>query len=114
MITSLQQGHYELDETRSQTKILKLDNQPYAWVHAQEIGELLVSSHREHKTDHVLAQGQYQLYEVKDEPALTDLKHLELSTGDGGWQGYLLLTGLPDDEKTRVRIIPTTEVITTS
>lgn len=112
MIKTLQHGMYELVETRSQTKILRLDNEVYAWVAAEDIGELLVSSHKTHKTDHVLAQGEYRLYEVKDEPEITDLQHLELQTGTKTWQGYLLLTGLPSETKLRSRIIPTKETIT--
>ena len=41
---------------------------------------------------------------VKDERELTDLEHLELLVGEGIWQGYLLTTGLPTDEKKRNRI----------
>jgi hypothetical protein len=40
--------------------------------------------------------------------------HLELEVGEGYWQGYLLLSGLPNDDHKRARIIPTTETITTN
>ena len=111
MITLIEQGGYTLIETRSQTKILQLEGQAFAWIWVKGIGELLVSSHAEHKTDHILAQGKYYLYDVQDEPELTDLQHLELATGDNSWQGYLLPTGLPERQKIRSRIIPTTEKV---
>jgi len=115
MIKLLQEGSYELIETVKQTKILILDFQrTLAWINAKEIGEILVVSHKPHKTDAVLARGHYRLYEVKNEPRLTDLLHLELLVGDGKWQGYLLPTGLPTEEKKRNRIILSKEIITKS
>ena len=102
-------------ETKGQTKILTLDNkQTFAWVNVADIGEILVTSHNPHTVDHVLARGAYRIYQVRDEPKLVDLIHLELLVGEGAWQGYILLTGLPTDEKRRNRIIPTKEVITKS
>lgn len=111
MITLLKTGHYKLIETKHHTKVLYLDKASYAWVEPKNIGEILVVSHTMHKTDCVLSVGTYKLYHVDDEPNLTDLNHLELSLGDNQWQGYLLLTGLPDDHKKRSRIVPTTEII---
>ena len=112
MINLIQSGDYRLIETKSQTKVLILDKQhTYAWVYAEEIGEILVESHNPHATDHLLAVGKYRLYQVENEPNLADTLHLELSVGEGLWQGYLLITGLPDDEKKRSRIIPTHELI---
>lgn len=113
MIKVIQEGTYQLLETKGQTKILVLDREKvFAWVNAQDIGEILVTSHKDHSTDCILAKGKYRLYEVKDEPRFTDLQHLELYVGDNTWQGYLLTTGLPTQEKKRNRIIPTTEIIT--
>ena len=113
MIDQLQIGHYQLIETKGQTKILCLDNtQTFVWIMADEIGEILVTSHKQHIIDHILAVGGYKLYEVKDEPDLTDIQHLELAVGEGIWQGYLLLTGLPTEQHKRHRIVPTHEVIT--
>lgn len=115
MIKLLTQGDYTLTETKNQTKILILDKEKvYAWVAAAEIGEILVSSQKTHPIDQILSLGKYRLYEVKNESTLTDLQHLELSVGEGQWQGYLLPTGLPDKVDTRNRIIPTKECITTS
>lgn len=115
MIKRLQEGQYNLIETKAQTKILTLDGkQTFAWINATEIGEILVTSHKIHKVDHILSTGKYRMYEVKDEPKFTDLVHLELLVGDGIWQGYLLTAGLPNDIKKRNRIIPTTETITKS
>ncbi len=112
MITVVARGNYKLIETKSQVKILTLDDQVYAWVWAKDIGEILVASHHPHKIDHILAIGRYRLYNVENEPNYSDLLHLELLVGAGHWQGYLLLTGLPAGDKIRSRIIPTTEIIT--
>lgn len=112
MITLLQNGLYKLIETKHQNKVLYLDDDVYAWVEPKDIGEILITSRKVHKTDCVLAVGEYRLYGVEDEPALSDLTHLELEVGKGAWQGYLLLTGLPNELKARARIIPTREVIT--
>lgn len=119
MIKLLKEGAYKLIETKGQTKILSLDNEQssssrktYAWVNVAEIGEILVTSHKKHKTDNILAIGKYRMYQVKDEASLTDLAHLELLVGDGEWQGYLLTTGLPTTKDIRKRIIPTSELIT--
>jgi len=115
MIHLVNEGRYRLIETKAQTKILILDEKRiFAWVNAQDIGEILVTSHKFPVTDNILSIGKYRLYEVKDEEDLTDLLHLELFVGDGIWQGYLLPTGLPTEEKKRNRIIPTDEIITKS
>lgn len=113
MIRLLAKGTYKLLETKTQIKILILDaNKNFAWVNAGGIGEILVSSDRKHKADHVLSVGNYRLYNVKKEPKLTDLAHIELHAGDCLWQGYLLPRGLPDNKNKRKRIIPTSEIIT--
>ncbi len=118
MIKLEDKGQYRLTETKNQTKILTLfdeddsNERTFAWVNAQDVGELLVTSHKKHETDAILAFGRYRLYEVKDEKNYTDLEHLELLVGQGVWQGYLLLTGLPTDDNSKRRIIPTDEVIT--
>lgn len=114
MIKLIDQGKYSLIETRRQTKILSLgEKNVFAWVSAGELGEILVASHNPHKADHVLSSGKYRMYEVKGEPRITDLVHLELLVGNGKWQGYLLPTGLPNGKR-RSRIVPTNEMITKS
>lgn len=113
MIQLIRRGEYSLIETKGETKILSLDNQAsFAWVSASEIGEILVSTHKKHWVDHILALGKYRLYKVKDEIDLIDTLHLELFVGEGVWQGYLLPTGFPNKEKMKSRIIPTREIIT--
>jgi hypothetical protein len=113
MLRLVQEGSYKLIETKRQIKILSLDKkETFAWISVADIGEILVATHKPHKTDHILAIGRYRLYEVKNESGLTDVLHLELYVGEGLWQGYLLLTGLPRDKKVRVRIVPTREIIT--
>lgn len=115
MIKLVTQGHYQLIETQKGTKILVLDKEKtYAWVNASGIGEILVATHKKHEVDHILAMGKYRLYDIKDEPKLTDLQHLELLVGHGTWQGYLLPSGLPSEGKKRNRLVPTDEVITLS
>jgi len=122
MINLIEKGKYSLIETKQDTKILTLDDhrpgnsdlegkKTYAWVFLKGIGEILVTTYKKHKTDQKLAKGEYRLYEVDDEPKLVDTLHLELAIGEGEWQGYLLITGFPKDEKTRSRIIPTQETI---
>ncbi len=115
MIKVSTEGVYKLIETKGQTKVLQLDGRKkFAWIHSNNIGEILVASQKEHKTDHILAIGKYRIYDVKDEADFTDLIHLELFVGGGKWQGYLLPTGLPKGEDIRNRIIPTDEIITRS
>ena len=112
MITLYQSGDYKLIETKHDTKILYLDDDIYAWVKAAGIGHILIASHKTHKTDYLLSLGRYRLYRVEDEPKLSDHIHLELEVGANTWQGYFLLTNLPDEDNKRTRIIPTTEIIT--
>ncbi len=113
MISIVRRGIYSLIETKRQTKILILDNKNiYAWINAINIGEILVASHKMHRTDCILATGSYRIYKVKDEPKLSDQLHLELYIGLNNWQGYLLPNGLPTNKNTKHRIIPTTEIIT--
>lgn len=112
MITKVKKGKYEIVETKYRTKVLYLDKDAFAWIRPKKIGEILVSSHHVQDSDVKVSKGDYVLYDVDDEDYLTDLQHLELEYGHGAWQGYLLPTGLPHDEKKRSRIIPTNQVIT--
>ena len=112
MIKLLKSGNHKLIETKHNTKVLYLDDDVYAWVEPPSIGEILVSSHETHRADCVLSVGAYHIFSVKNEPHLSDNMHLELEVGRNVWQGYLLLTGLPDENKKRARIIPTMEIIT--
>lgn len=112
MITVREKGVYEIVETKHRTKILYLDEMPYAWIHPKKIGEILVSSHYHQDSDVKVSSGNYILYTVEDEDFLTDLQHLELEYGHGTWQGYLLPTGLPNNEHKKARIIPTDQLIT--
>jgi len=115
MIQVVGHGLYKLIETRNQIKILSLEDiGTFAWIHAEGIGEILVTSHKPHATDYILSYGTYRLYAIKNEKEFTDLMHLELSVGCGVWQGYLLPTGMPTDEKKRIRLVPTKETVTQS
>jgi len=111
MINLLETGPYRLLSTREHGTMLFLGEQGYHWSWAKGIGELLTLSKRPHQPSHTLAEGRYRIYDVKDEPKVTDLHHLELSLGPRKWQGYLLLTGLPDTKRIRRRIVPPEEVI---
>ena len=112
MISLINSGQYRMIETKADTKVLELNGSTFAWVTAKGIGEILVTTHKEHKTDAILSVGRFKLYEVKDEPGIADLTHLELEAGNDVWQSYLLLTGLPNDTRIRTRIIPSREYIT--
>lgn len=112
MITIQETGAYKLIETKQGNKILYLDGRVYAWIDSKRVGELLVTTHRKHNSYFFLSRGAFILYGVKDEEYLTDLQHLELECGTYAWQGYLLPTGLPDDNKKKSRIIPTDQLIT--
>lgn len=115
MIKILARGEYKLIETKVNTKVLILDGkETFAWINAEKIGEILVTSHKSHKEDNLLAVGKYRLYDVKDELKYIDEQHLELQVGCGYWQGYLLPTGLPSDKKKRNRVITTDELLTST
>lgn len=114
MLKLLSRGTYNIIETAHLTKILELSDLGYfAWIDAGEIGEILVLSDK-YPSLYVLSSGSFRLYEVKNEPSLTDTIHLELFIGRGSWQGYLLPTNLPTKVHPRSRIIPTKEIITKS
>jgi hypothetical protein len=111
MITLTRQGTYRLVDAKDKRRMLYLDDQGYIWKFAPGIGDLLLFSKHPHKRDNLIAQGLYRIYDVRDEPHFVDLQHLELSIQPSVWQGYLLLTGLPDAQKVRARIVPTNETI---
>lgn len=111
MIKLLHKGHYKVIGTPARHLMLYLGTQPYHWAYAAGIGDILTYSKTKHRQKYLLVEGEYRLYGVKDEPKLIDLKHLELSVGPKKWQGYLLLTGLPNYQKIRSRIEPTNELI---
>lgn len=112
MIKEMREGFYELIETKDGVKILFLDKDIFAWIKTPNIGQILVWSNKNPATGSYLSKGRYTLYRVEDEPYLHDLEHLELEYGKDQWQGYFLLTGLPNQDRKRVRIIPTSEIIT--
>jgi hypothetical protein len=111
MIKILQKGKYLLVMNKGNDKTIYLDSQGYHWTNAKGIGEILTFCKSEHKLEYVLGEGRYILYQVRNEPKLVDLQHLELSYDTGKFQGYLLLTGLPTRKKLRSRIIATKETI---
>lgn len=111
MIKLITKGNYRLVGTSNREIILYLNDQGYHWGYFPTIGNVLTFSKQSHTQSYMLTQGKYNLYKVDDESKLVDLDHLELSVGLRQWQGYLLLTGLPNARKIRSRIEPTNEVI---
>ena len=112
MIKIINQGTYSLVKTKGPGKILTLDKaQSFAWID-NKLNKLQTRHEQSTDGNHVLSLGKYRLYEVKDEPNLTDLLHLELSAGEGLWQGYLLSDDLPQNDQNKVQIKPTKEAIT--
>ena len=115
MIRVIKRGMYLLTETKNNIKILTLDNDhTYFWLQAKGIGEIVGITTKSHDTKSILSAGNYRLYKVADEPEFSDQVHLELSIGQGNWQGYLLPNGLPTNTENRHRIIPTHEVISST
>jgi hypothetical protein len=113
MITTVETGTYTLVQTTRHTKMLRLDDDTFIWLHTKTAGGILMASAAAHDADFTLSTGHYYLYHTEEEePHLTDSWHLELEFGENTWQGYLLPTGLPDDKKTRKRILPTNQIIT--
>jgi len=101
--------------TRDFSRLLNLDSKViYEWITWKGIGELNLSARKIEQTESVLSLGKYRLYDVNNEPAITEMKHLELLVGKGKWQGYLLPDGLPGVKDKKVRIISTSERITLS
>ena len=111
MIKLIQKGKYKLLVTKEGKTMLYLGEQGYLWSFAKNIGYLLSFSKHPHHPQYLLAQGDYRMYEIRNEPRYVDLVHLELSVDAKTRQGYLLLTGLPNSKKIRSRIIPTDEDI---
>lgn len=112
MIKLISKGKYKLVMRSDNDKTLVLGKQGYHWTLAKGIGEILTFCKSVHKEAYAISEGQYRLYDVKKEEKLIDLQHLELSVGEGKWQGYLLLTGLPTVKNLRNRIIATKELVT--
>jgi len=114
MITIIDSGDYKLSDTKHGVKLLHLRQKTFAWITTRHIGELLVRTTLPHTECELLSEGSYQLYNVINEPDLSDQLHLELEVGKNRWQGYLLPVGFPTRLVARRRIIPTHEVITSN
>ena len=108
----IKQGYYKLLETKKNTKVILLsDGGIFAWVDSPRIGEILIRFRKKFTLQNVLAIGKYRLFDIKNEPKLVDLQHLELEIGLRRWQGYLLPRGLPTTKDKKHRIIPTNELV---
>jgi len=114
MIQLIGSGSYRLNGAGDSARLITLvsykDRRTYAW--GVSNGIQLVDQEPD-ETYYALGAGKYRLYQVSDEPGLTNQLHLELSLGEGIWQGYLLPEGLPDRRKTKT-MIPVKELITKS
>ena len=113
MIKLIDKGRYALVETYSHTKILRLGKSKYAWIDTSK-GELLVKTKRAYRGSLTLSARQYRLYEVENERDLPNALHLELNTGNGKWQAYILPSGLPNESKPRAPMLPRARSITVS
>lgn len=115
MVKAIKQGDYRLIQTDNGARVLNLSQKKnYIWIRNDGNGEIKIVNSLDLKTSSILAEGKYRVYEVNSETKLADGLHLELSTGPGRWQGYLLTQGLPKHENLSSRIVPTIEVITKS
>jgi hypothetical protein len=114
MVTLFEKSFYCLVKTKSGSRLLCIERGTFTWVDPETIGEMRVATHTPHTTDYVIRTGRYRLYDVKDEPPLAGLQHLELEYGPTDWHGYLLLTGLPRDQEERTCVVPTPQIITGS
>lgn len=113
VIKVIKRGIYELAETRQQIKVLCLDGASYFWLSVPGLGHVLEGAGKHPKAECLLARGCYRVYDVDNELGFSNQRHLELCAGDGRWQGYLLLAGLPS-RKQRAKMVPTREVISLS
>jgi len=111
MVKKIKEGKYELFETKSGSRVINLNGHgKYVWLKIENIGEVLAKSEKNYNPDRILAKGYFRLYDILNEPELTDLPHLEVCIGLGQWQGYLLPRGLPG-KGGKHRIIPTGEIL---
>ena len=115
MVKAIKQGEYQLLGLDEQNKVLHLSHKKkYIWERKGGVGEIRLGKLDDTKRSKMLASGKYRIYEVLDDAKLANGYHLELSTGKGKWQGYLLTKGLPGEENMSSIIIPTIQLITKS
>lgn len=115
MLKIIKQGNYRLIAIDKVKRVLNLSqNKNYSWTIKEGVGEIKIESSNEYKMENILSSGKFRFYEVVSEEKLADGFHLELSTRNGKWQGYLLTKGLPKRENVSSRIVPTIEEITKS
>lgn len=115
MIAIVSRGIYAFIETREKTQILTLDaKKKIIWNITAKNGSISFITAQPQVTDRILRTGKYRLYQVKDELTLTSGTHLELLTGRGVWQGYVLPQGLPKNNKSLYPLFTVAEIITKS
>ena len=117
MIKLINNGKYNLVEIENGIKALALgeifgEKSVYFLIDADVIRKTSTQNYQYYEAGFILASGRYRLYDVKSEWNFRSNKHLELSVGEGFWQGYLLPEGFPTTRKTEKRIIPIKELIT--
>ncbi len=103
-------GTYELIETLSGTTLLGFNGEEwYAWVEEEE-GELLVFTDDTYDRRRMINQGEALLVYFEKEPGYRDMPHLFLGR-PGKYEECLLPNGLPDQNDTQKRIVPTGRAI---
>lgn len=111
MIRLIQWGNYRLAMIAEGNAFISIDDDVYSLYPDYKTME---SSEADMDAALTLHHGDYKLYDVYDEPQLTETIHLELEDEDGYIKSYLLPQGLPVNSKRRVRQLTTTQQITHS
>ncbi|RJR26265.1 hypothetical protein C4561_05620 [candidate division WWE3 bacterium] len=109
MIQVLSRGYYKLIKITPFSEKLVLDNDCFSWSNASELSVIPDKCRDEND---IKAEGNYRLYTVADENKYTEGQHLELQTGCGCWQSYLLPLGLPKSKNKHVKILNIEERLT--
>ena len=113
MLQVIGSGTYKLTETKDNTKVLFIDDEKaFGWKNGKCDGDLFLLAPDTENICCFLSVGKWRLYEIKDEPGLTDGNHFELHVGRGRWQGYLLPEGFPTAVNKQRPISQTGQTIT--
>lgn len=116
MIRLIRWGEYRLAIIAEGSTIIAIDDDVYSVFPEQATLEIYdkLASYIPAASALTLHQGNYRVFDVYDEPQLTETIHLELEDEDGYVKSYLLPRGWPNESLRRVRQIPTAQQITNS
>lgn len=114
MIRVIQSGTYEVVETKSLKNILILDDKEYFMLTDEKKMKRKIIRVEKPDDCSIRSAGNYRMYEVRDERYFADSMHLELNTGNGFWDSYVLPFGLPSSLRKDSSIYPTSEAISKS